>query len=354
MVTEFNCTELNTYSSSFYCACRNNDVDEVKNCLKIISLDKINKIEKNGSTALHAASFYNHSEIVSLLLQYGAVRSQINKYKCTPCEEAKTSEIQKLFIGSSSGNNRFGGDQNSQIEWMLDGSNAERETAEQLQWYTNAGNIINLQCQLNEIRKDYLDKELSDMEGIQKIRWFINKAIEENDPVYLLKAYTAETDFYKILNKQLATVHIDRPDYRESWQARRRIVYIISCDPDLAQFRFADRTYRGMKLTENDLQQYVVGSRLMNKSFMSTSKDRLIAKKFVLGNDSVKQTYSTLCTYHIINNRSSLDLGDISEYADEREVVILPYCLFEVIGIKKHRTKLFSTIQIEIELKQCY
>ncbi|CAF1662721.1 unnamed protein product, partial [Adineta ricciae] len=86
--------------SKFYLACRNGDVEYVRNYLTILSPTKWNPNEIEihiNSTPLHAASFYGHAEIVKLLLQYGCDRSQTNSYGLTAYEEAANDEIRQLF-----------------------------------------------------------------------------------------------------------------------------------------------------------------------------------------------------------------------------------------------------------------
>jgi ankyrin repeat protein len=83
--------------SEFYYACRSGDVAKVKTLLSSMSTTDIDRIEPNSSTALHAAAYFGHTDIVRLLLDKGASRSQKNKYDKTPEEEAKTPEIAQLF-----------------------------------------------------------------------------------------------------------------------------------------------------------------------------------------------------------------------------------------------------------------
>ncbi|CAF1369255.1 unnamed protein product, partial [Didymodactylos carnosus] len=82
--------------SALYNACRNNDIEQVKTLLTNTSLEQLNRIEPNGSTALHAASFLSRGEIVKLLLEQGADRWIKNRYNMTPYEEAKP-HIKEIF-----------------------------------------------------------------------------------------------------------------------------------------------------------------------------------------------------------------------------------------------------------------
>ena len=68
-----------------------------------------NRIELNGNTALHAATYFGHYEIVKLLLANGCATWIRNKYENTPYDEAKDEEMRKLFDRSDRNNdsNRF-------------------------------------------------------------------------------------------------------------------------------------------------------------------------------------------------------------------------------------------------------
>ncbi|CAF4102318.1 unnamed protein product, partial [Rotaria sp. Silwood1] len=84
--------------SKFYLACRGNNIEEVKELLKTITLDEIDRMEPNGSTALHTACYHGHQEIVKLLLKAGADRAISNKYNYLPFDEALNDEIKELFF----------------------------------------------------------------------------------------------------------------------------------------------------------------------------------------------------------------------------------------------------------------
>jgi ankyrin repeat protein len=98
--------------SEFYLACRNGDVKFVQNYLTKLSDMKSDPNHFESiikSTPLHAASFYGHTEIVQLLIEYGCDRSQVNGYGLTAYEEAANAEIRELFKRPTddSGINRF-------------------------------------------------------------------------------------------------------------------------------------------------------------------------------------------------------------------------------------------------------
>jgi hypothetical protein len=85
-------------ASEFYWACRNGDLGRVRQLLNSIPYGSLNRLELNGSTTLHAASYYGHREIVRLLLHQRGCRSErLNRHGLTAYQEAKNDEIRQLF-----------------------------------------------------------------------------------------------------------------------------------------------------------------------------------------------------------------------------------------------------------------
>jgi hypothetical protein len=83
--------------SEFYIACRNGDLYRVQQLLPTMSDEQKNSLESNGSTALHAATYYGHHDVVKLLLENGCATWILNKFKNTPYDEAKDEEMRQLF-----------------------------------------------------------------------------------------------------------------------------------------------------------------------------------------------------------------------------------------------------------------
>jgi hypothetical protein len=83
--------------SEFYLACRNGDLGTVQKLLPNMSDEQKNHIEPNGSTALHAATYFEHHAIVKLLLENGCATWIRNHYKNTAYNEAQDEEMRQLF-----------------------------------------------------------------------------------------------------------------------------------------------------------------------------------------------------------------------------------------------------------------
>ena len=87
-----------THPSDFYLACKSGDLTLVNRYLKTMTARQVNRVEEsNNSTALHAATYYGHKDVVQRLLEIGASNYTRNGYGKTPEQEAPTDEIKKLF-----------------------------------------------------------------------------------------------------------------------------------------------------------------------------------------------------------------------------------------------------------------
>ncbi|CAF4808793.1 unnamed protein product [Rotaria sp. Silwood1] len=280
-----------------------------------MTVDEVNRMEPNGSSALHVAAYRGHEKIVELLLQKGASYSAVNKYNCTPLDEAKTDKIRQL-IRRRMNQKRFVSDS---IEWILQTDNADYQAHEYFNKLELYGQDRHYYKLIAYIRKNYLENELQVIDGINTIKEYFDKAINEKDPTYLLTAKIG-------------------------------IIGIIACHPKFETLSYIGKVFRGMMITANDVKKYKVGSRILTKTFSSTSKERKLASTFHKKNADTDDRLSTLCIYEIRNQRTALDIQHISLFQYEEEVLILPYSAFKIIDIKQNED---SSPQVEIKLKEC-
>ncbi|CAF1080813.1 unnamed protein product [Rotaria sordida] len=342
-----------------------------------MSLDEINKIESNGSTALHVACYYGHYDIVKMLLNAGASRSIRNRrYRLTPFEEAHDDEIRRLFyrinsinnITSDADNDRFTG-LSGHAEWVVESKQAADWKINLYKWLKLEQSFDEVIAFLNEhYIADHVVRACLSEHDKQVIQWFFHQAALQQNAQYIVKAYTSVTQFYAIVNTHLAKCLLRffrwNYDVRHANTLEKSVGYLASIfiyHPDLRSLSYTGTIYRGMILSRHDLCIYNVGKRLLNKSFLSTSIDRHVAEVFAGAGDSksMRQNlnhdpiqYMTLCIYKIINPDTALQIGSISEVPLEQEVLIMPLCAFQIKSVKKNLGN-DSDIDVEIELEEC-
>lgn len=71
---------------------------------------------------------------------------------------------------------------------------------------------------------------------------------------------------------------------------------------ELEPYVFSGTVFRGMTLSKEQLDQYVVDSTINNTSILSTSKDKDVAKIFLEGQAN-QRSFDVLFTYDIHNNK---------------------------------------------------
>ncbi|CAF1189865.1 unnamed protein product [Didymodactylos carnosus] len=348
--------------SDLYRACRSNAIDKVYEYLKTASVDEINQIQSNGSTALHIASYHGHNEIVKLLLEKGAspsIRNQI--YGLTAFDEARTNQTEDLF----SPNSRFSDQLHSDLfDWSIIIIDPAEKHKELRQFLTSCTLYREVLLKLrNRYISQWFQLEREEIES-----YFI-QAEEESDPTYLIKAYTSKTMFHKVLNNHLALYSERYLDPSMSYEDDNSfiscaldIVSIIVNRPEFDPYYCTGICYRGMLLTRNDLPKYIIGHRVMNKSFISTSRSRQVAEIY---SGAEQQNYlrqtpdnrpiqiSTFCTYIIRNKRTALNIKSLSLFEDEEEVLIVPFSAFEVTEVKQYHHSKNARIMVELEFTEC-
>lgn len=353
--------------SNFYLACRQNNFEEAQKLLQNMTLNEVDRIEPNGSTALHSASYHGHSSIVELLLQAGANRAIMNKYRCIPYDEAKNDDIKGLFLRIPNSNRLVSC--TGAIEWELVDEDIMEKAAEERNiiksLYDNAMKRNRIDKMFENIENNYVNKGLTNIGGIEVIRRYFRKATEEQNPKWIITAYTAETDFYTILNTEIAA------GATQHQSERRYIITLISHHDSLEKYTFIGTAYRVMQMTKDDIQKYQVDCLIMTQSFLSSSIDRKVVELFSYRQAKAAQSEKNInprckvdgtiiktwviCKYQIKHRRTALHIEDISQYANEAEILIMPYSVFKVKKIEQVQYPYTENIQnvTEIELEEC-
>ena len=368
--------------------CKSNEIDKVRNILPFLGdINIINEFQNStGSTCLHVACYYGHQYIVQILLEYGALPSIRNlRFNLTPYEEARTNKIKKLLLEKRK---LFSKDDDYYIEWSMVGDDLidkRHEFLQAIDLYKNYDNQQLISKLLTEVISYYLREYLVEQskatnnqadqithEQIETIEAYLIEAIEKQDYLtYFIKAYTLTNFFHGILNKHLALHILQYFDTTKCFSSNYRlvnclvhIVTLLIYHPKLSRYQYRGLCYRGMRVTQHDLDQYLKNQHILNRSFLSSSSDRSVAKMFAGEGQQSKMRYtpgrhdalqySCLCQYFIKQNSTAMNIEKLSMRPDEKEVLILPFTVFKVVRIKQNMSDdSTASISIEIKLEEC-
>ena len=209
--------------------------------------------------------------------------------------------------------------------------------------------------------------------GMAPVRDLLEKARQTGDVKYLLKAYTVECDFYKVLNRKLAErvletsvrnsigslINLFLPNAnqnqpKDDWPlCFSGPIFDDIFSSDHQRYNFRGETYRGVCINSNELHKYAVGKLIFNKAFTSTSKDLNFAKRLLNMQRSKKENKHKLpaiFTFKItgadITFTIDLVYPDLAVYSGEYEVLIMPGIPFQIQSVKYDRNL------VEVELTQ--
>jgi hypothetical protein len=337
----------NETPSDFYFACRNNDMETVRCLLDELPLEKLDHMEPNGSTALHAACYFKHIDIIKLLLDRGFTRRVLNKYDNTPFDESETEDIRQLFTRPKT-SNRFGGDisyEREKLRWIVINGNEQNVIRDRAPDTYNGNRL-----EYGTFHGDKILQELGDnMPRIDAIRRLFRRAVDEKDCNRLIQAYTAETDFCNRVEDYVLTQKDDTKSGSSSQtNFMSEFIDTIYFNRQLHQkYQFQGICYRSIRIkSDNDLNIYKIGTKIINRSFISTTKHRQFAEEYVRGRDNERK-YVVIISFEIRQNNKALDIEKLSEFSHEKEVLIMNNSIFKVMRITPK-----SNFDVEIELRE--
>ncbi|CAF2831214.1 unnamed protein product [Rotaria sp. Silwood2] len=383
-------------ASPLYHACQAGDVNYVRELVSSLNYSDINHRELNGSTALHAASLFGHVDIVRILLhERGVMRHRRNRDKMTAFEVAANDEIRQLFIRPSIGPNRFCNDDNcnnqkqfltviNSTEQDSDNNKDDDENTTQRKWIDSVAdeNYIQGLLTITAVGKFLLGSPLarsitfatfnhllhdqfSPYENEASVRDFllhlIDTHVTRSHPQYdkacelvnkfarkkriepLLRLYTLETPLYHQLHYE-----------SDAW-----LLPLICHFANLKPRFFQGTSYRGLSMKSQELRVYQSASGktsciIRTNTFCSTSSDRHVAENF-LNVDSESDLIHALmifefpfpCDLAIQLYAISDKYPCLSDFEDEKEVLLLPQTLFHVKRIDNDDKQHYATIWLE-------
>ena len=368
-------------ASEFYFACRNGNIDYVREHIKGMSLEEIDKLEPNGSTALHAATFYDNKEVVQLLFDAKCSRTKLNRYGNMPYEEIQTEEMRKLYerptltrFHETDPNTSFASflhddEEEQQPQARLDWVKVFENDAEVMEYLTNhqtttmwlkffdwashtfsrfldrndySANLF----ELNSDRDfdDFLKRAIPNDDEYKRARKALIEAEEDKSIIPLIELYTSEFEhggvpFYQVLNRQLALS--SDTDVNTAHFCDRFVREFDLKTHELEKRAYTGLTYRGATMNDSDIEKYehlsFYGKNhgiIATRTFQSTSKNKQVALRFAAQNHN--EFKRVLFVFKISKPCSTIcSIFDVAEYGAEEEVLIMPGNLFKVNQIVK-------------------
>jgi len=323
--------------SSFYLACRSGDVDTVKQMLPTMRLKEINRIESNGSTALHVAAWYGHFEIVELLLKYGCSAATINQYGKNAAQECKDERIRQLIQAAAAAvlnnveeiNGHAPNSKWCQIYENIDNQDksllATKVMKLRLRTYLTNQFKTNGANRTDHIKNIVLHNIPTQHQQHARAVDLLKRFENTKNPEHLIMLYTMSGPFFLYIESNQ-----DEVFYME---------LLIGLTVFQKRF-FQGITYRGCILHQTDLDFYLWAwhhhaSFIEIRTLCNTSASRSVAEIFAdspFDNDRI----STLFIYHFIERcETAIDSRTMPHFPLEEEILIIPGTFFEVTSVKK-------------------
>ncbi|CAF3196831.1 unnamed protein product [Rotaria sp. Silwood2] len=368
--------------SEIYLACENGDADLVQALIKTSpSKSDLNKVEINGNTALHIASSQGHVNIVQLLLyEYHVYPYAVNNSGLTAYQEASNDEIRQLFhllerdhyrfASNESISNPFeviNGQHRQKSHWLHHYSSTRPISMELLpeiwtkdcDFYTAVFNAVNsFLFGIDPDRKKFEEWTKNIQSIIDRTFTFphsqyfhacelLQAFIRTREIEYLLKLYTLDKLFSQNLGNNL--------HYTECFYAPIHFSLLT-----VKNRSYRGRSYRGLTMTRKDLDEYKYAfnhkeSYVKTNTFCSTSVDRLVAEVFADSGNVEDEKVKVLmifdfeqpCSTAITLFARQPNFQSISEWEEEREVLVLPGTIFSVTNVEEYEQRQFDHVYLK-------
>jgi hypothetical protein len=200
---------------------------------------------------------------------------------------------------------------------------------------------------IRHIIQYYLEERLRDHNNVRWAIKLFEEAQQSNNINCLLKAYTIDSAFYRMLNRDLAGDYFNNNTENQNYHVA--LTYILVLFFNIFQLNnkltYKGECFRGLSMSENDYKQYKIGCRLLFKSFQSTSALRERTESFAKANTSeqLKATFKFTIKY----SPTAINIKDDSTYKHEEEILVYPYSVFEVKSIQEDSNGIY------IEFEEC-
>jgi hypothetical protein len=212
---------------------------------------------------------------------------------------------------------------------------------------------------IDTIVETFLDYMLNDNDW-NEIRKCFEEARQNDSPLPIIKAYTKAQNFSCRINKHASinTYHalklyctlLNCPILAQTQEYTEAITSLLF-HPKLDECVVRNAiVYRGAVLDDMKLvADYNEGATIITTTFLSTSRDRGVAKFY--GTPPPGNKIGIICIYNINNTdrRTALELGKLTYFDGEREILILRYIPFTTKSVERTN----DGRQITISFDEC-
>jgi hypothetical protein len=202
--------------------------------------------------------------------------------------------------------------------------------------------------EINTVERTFLELLSNGHNDWKEIRNCFKQARADDSPVPIIKAYTLAQKFTTRLQLHSAvnTHHalelyctlLNCPvlaQTQEYTEAFTRILFHPKLD-DFLVHRM--KVYRGAVIKNKTLvANYKEGATIITTAFLSTSQDPAVAKAFSAVPPENMNDISLFSIYNINNviRRTAIDVGKMSNFEDEGEIIILRYVPFTIRSVEQ-------------------
>ena len=159
--------------------------------------------------------------------------------------------------------------------------------------------------------------------------------------MYCREEKESQKSFYRIMNDDLRS-----RDSSKIYQYINLLAFINKFIEINYLANYKGKVFRATKLDENLILKLVPGSKMVNTTFWSTSKDFKVAENFMKRNDW-RNSYIICNTF---KNNIDIDFEQLNPF-NEKEVLFLPFTEFRVEKIssgKKYNKKIYVIVLTEL------
>ncbi|CAF0786529.1 unnamed protein product [Adineta ricciae] len=372
--------------SEIYNACRHNDINFVRALIETCPNGaNINILEPNGSTALHLVCSNGYTNIARLLLNDHRVdRHQTDRNGRTAYQVASTEDIRQFFSRHGQSDNPFCTDETA-LNPMEIFINENSSDSHYTTYYPSEA-PINSECLHRVYTEDYNTITLPAFNALRRFfgndpeKKKVDKWVEDLQ-VHLTQCFTAEdcqlrsadhSSAYKCIEGyqktrnvenllRLYTLHTTICAYfsQDSTKTNDLCAPILFHLSSIGERAYEGLSFRGLTMKENEFKKYkralyTERSFIRTNTFCSTSVDPSVAEMFIdprktsgIINVIIKFEFVKKCSTAIALFSSSSKIKCVSQYEDEKEVLILPGTIFSVINIQEDDQVQYTTIHLK-------